>query len=76
MCLTLRSTLSLDRYDEGYTNIVNVDYSSALIEQMVEKHSVVRPKMSWHQMDIRKLEFEDDSFDVAIDKGQPDSTFP
>lgn len=58
-----------DRYDEGWTNIVNVDYSTPLIEQMIEKHSVSRPEMSWHQMDIRALEFEDNSFDVAIDKG-------
>ena len=49
---------------------MNVDYSGALIQQMIEKHSVLRPGMTWHEMDIRKLSFEDDSFDVAIDKGQ------
>ncbi|KAL7409911.1 S-adenosyl-L-methionine-dependent methyltransferase [Mrakia frigida] len=67
------SLLSEVMYDEGWTQIVNVDYSSALIEQMKEKHSVLRPSMTWHQMDIRELSFEDGSFDVALDKATMDT---
>ncbi|KAJ8474431.1 hypothetical protein ONZ51_g7205 [Trametes cubensis] len=67
------STLSQDMYDDGYKNIVNTDYSGILIEKMRHKHSQSRPEMEWHEMDIRDLKFEDDSFDVAIDKGTMDA---
>ncbi|KAI0372599.1 S-adenosyl-L-methionine-dependent methyltransferase [Pilatotrama ljubarskyi] len=67
------STLSQDMYDDGYKNIVNTDYSGILIEKMRHKHAESRPEMEWHEMDIRDLKFEDDSFDVAIDKGTMDA---
>ncbi|KAI0642257.1 S-adenosyl-L-methionine-dependent methyltransferase [Trametes meyenii] len=66
------STLSQDMYDDGYKNIVNTDYSGILIEKMKHKHQE-RPEMEWHEMDIRDLKFEDDVFDVAIDKGTMDA---
>ncbi|EAU90311.1 hypothetical protein CC1G_08993 [Coprinopsis cinerea okayama7 len=67
------SKLSEEMYDDGYENIVNTDYSDVLIEQMRTRHSETRPKMEWHEMDVRDLKFEDGSFDVAIDKGTMDS---
>ncbi|KAG7443556.1 S-adenosyl-L-methionine-dependent methyltransferase [Guyanagaster necrorhizus] len=67
------STLSEDMYDDGYKNIVNVDYSSVVIEQMRRRHRVDRPGMKWRVMDVRELEFGDDHFDVAIDKGTMDA---
>ncbi|KAF8817463.1 S-adenosyl-L-methionine-dependent methyltransferase [Phlegmacium glaucopus] len=67
------STLSEDMWDDGYRNIVNVDYSAVLIEQMRKRHGQVRPEMEWHEMDVRDLSFEADSFDVAIDKGTMDA---
>ncbi|KIY68899.1 S-adenosyl-L-methionine-dependent methyltransferase [Cylindrobasidium torrendii FP15055 ss-10] len=67
------STLSEDMYDDGYTNIVNVDYSSVVIAQMKARHEGVRPGMEWKVMDVRALEFNDASFDVAIDKGTMDA---
>ncbi|KAF7977713.1 hypothetical protein HWV62_2986 [Athelia sp. TMB] len=65
--------MHVSMYDQGWKNIVNIDYSSALIAQMKDKHSASRPEMEWHEMDIRKLTFEDDSFDVALDKGTMDA---
>ncbi|KAJ6592328.1 S-adenosyl-L-methionine-dependent methyltransferase [Mycena vulgaris] len=62
------STLSQDMYDDGYTKIVNTDYSRVVIEQMRARHSVLRPGMEWLEMDVRDLDFADDAFDVAIDK--------
>ncbi|KAJ7181096.1 hypothetical protein C8R46DRAFT_1159576 [Mycena filopes] len=55
------------------TNIVNTDYSSVVIEQMRRRHEGARPGMQWLEMDVRDLEFEDGSFDVAIDKSTMDA---
>lgn len=63
------STLSQDMYADGYTDIVNVDYSSVVIEQMRARH----PEMEWLEMDVRSLKFADGAFDVAIDKGTMDA---
>ncbi|KAI0730707.1 S-adenosyl-L-methionine-dependent methyltransferase [Earliella scabrosa] len=67
------STLSRDMYDDGYKNIINTDYSGILIEKMRRKHEHSAPEMGWHEMDIRDLKFDSDSFDVAIDKGTMDA---
>ncbi|KAG8926369.1 hypothetical protein FRC01_008942 [Tulasnella sp. 417] len=63
------STLSDDKmWQDGYRNIVNVDYSGVVIEKMKTKYED-REGMEWLEMDVRELAFENDSFDVAIDKG-------
>lgn len=63
------STLSEDMYRDGYHEVVNIDFSSVVIEQM----RAVHPHMQWIEMDIRDLKFEDGSFDVLIDKGTMDA---
>jgi ubiquinone/menaquinone biosynthesis C-methylase UbiE len=35
---------------------------------MIGKHAEKRPGMTWLEMDIRDLKFEDEAFDVVIDK--------
>ncbi|KAI0792029.1 S-adenosyl-L-methionine-dependent methyltransferase [Abortiporus biennis] len=67
------SKLSEEMYDDGYTNIVNLDYSGILIEKMRHKHASLRPKMEWLEMDVRELKFDANSFDIAIDKGTMDA---
>jgi len=67
------SKLSEEMYDDGYTNIVNVDYSGVVIDQMSSRHSTKRPNMEWHEGDVRQLTFDAESFDVAIDKGTMDA---
>ncbi|KAF9245351.1 S-adenosyl-L-methionine-dependent methyltransferase [Melanogaster broomeanus] len=67
------SRFSEDMWEDGYRNIVNVDYSAVVIEQMHARHAKVRPNMEWHEMDVRSLSFEDASFDIAIDKGTMDA---
>lgn len=66
------SRLSQDMWDDGYKNIANIDYSSVVIEQMRRKHET-RPGIEWHEMDVRSLEFGDDTFDIVIDKGTMDA---
>ncbi|KAL1701949.1 S-adenosyl-L-methionine-dependent methyltransferase [Schizophyllum commune] len=67
------SKLSEDMWDDGYHNIVNIDYSPVVIEQMRRRNSEQRPQMEWHEMDIRDLQFPDTSFDIAIDKATMDA---
>ncbi|KAI8321272.1 S-adenosyl-L-methionine-dependent methyltransferase [Martensiomyces pterosporus] len=66
------STLSGDMYDDGYENIVNVDYSDIVVGQMRQRTSH-QPRMTWEVMDVRQLELESGSIDVAIDKGTLDA---
>ncbi|WFD48863.1 hypothetical protein GLX27_003534 [Malassezia furfur] len=69
------STLSADMYKDGYTNIVNLDYSKVLIEKMQARY----PDLDWRVMDIRELREHAeelgglDSWDVIIDKGTMDA---
>lgn len=65
--------LSQDMYDDGYRNIVNLDYSRICIEKMSDLHSTARPEMTWLEGDVRELPFEDGSFDIALDKGTMDA---
>ncbi|KAL1662745.1 S-adenosyl-L-methionine-dependent methyltransferase [Schizophyllum commune] len=67
------SKLSEDMWDDGYHNIVNIDYSPVVIEQMRRRNNEQRPQMEWHEMDIRDLQFPDASFDIAIDKATMDA---
>ncbi|KIM63345.1 hypothetical protein SCLCIDRAFT_117553 [Scleroderma citrinum Foug A] len=67
------SKFSEDMWNDGYKNIVNVDYSSVVIERMRARHNETRPEMEWHEMDVRSLTFLDSSFDIAIDKGTMDA---
>lgn len=40
------AALSEEMYDDGFTEIVNVDYSAVCIERMQELHSTQRPRMT------------------------------
>ncbi|KAJ2782698.1 hypothetical protein H4R18_002124 [Coemansia javaensis] len=66
------STLSSDMYQDGYEDIVNVDYSAVVIEQMRRRYGH-QGRMTWEVMDVRALALGDGSVDVAIDKGTLDA---
>ncbi|KAJ2745920.1 hypothetical protein GGI20_001799 [Coemansia sp. BCRC 34301] len=66
------SLLSSDMYDDGYHNIVNVDYSDVVIGQMRQR-SKHQPGMTWEVMDVRALNLDDSSVNIAIDKGTLDA---
>ncbi|WFD15571.1 hypothetical protein MARU1_001593 [Malassezia arunalokei] len=69
------STLSKDMYDDGYTHIVNLDYSAVVIDKMQTRF----PELDWRVMDIRELDKHADklggpaSWDVIVDKGTMDA---
>ena len=65
---------SEDIYDDGYHNVVNVDISPVVIDQMTERNSELRPKMTWQVMNVTDMrEFEDNTFDLAFDKSTIDA---
>ncbi|ETV65834.1 hypothetical protein H257_17561 [Aphanomyces astaci] len=69
------STFSIDLYEAGYTNIINLDFSSVVIERMSAKYSTSHPLMTWVVGDMLKLNesFPPHSFDVVIDKAAMDA---
>jgi EEF1A lysine methyltransferase 4 len=66
------STFSADLYDDGFQNIVNIDFSKIVIDRMAEANQS-RPHMTWLEMDMCDLTFDDASFDVVIDKATMDA---
>jgi len=59
-------------WQAGYKNIVNIDYSTVVIEKMRLLYSN-RQGMEWHVMDVRDLKFDSSTFDVVLDKGTMDA---
>jgi len=67
------SALSRDLADDGYHNVVSLDYSRVCIESMRRLHASSHPDLVWVEGDVRDLPFSDASFDLAIDKGTLDA---
>ena len=68
------AAFSADMYDDGYTNIVNIDLSSVVIEQM-QFASQERTEMTWEVMNCTDLKYENESFDVCFDKSTMDCIY-
>lgn len=67
------SSFSADLYDAGFPNIVNIDFSTVVIDSMRQKHEQERPHMRWEVMDMTDLKYESGTFDVVIDKAAMDA---
>lgn len=67
------SELSANLYDVGYHDIINIDISDTVIQQMVEKNAKQRPDMKFMKGDVLNLEFNDSDFSVVLDKGTLDA---
>ncbi|KAL7109346.1 hypothetical protein ACP275_06G170500 [Erythranthe tilingii] len=63
------SRLSEHLYDEGFTEITNVDFSKVVIQAMMKRNIRARPEMKWRVMDITNIEFPSGIFDAIVDKG-------
>lgn len=67
------SSFSVELYNMGYKNIVNIDFSDVLINKMKEKYQNL-PEMQWLVMDMMDLSaFKDGEFDCVIDKASMDA---
>lgn len=69
------STLSVDLYDNGFYNNVNIDISKVAINQMITKYKTngIRDKLIFESMDMLEMKYPDESFNVVIDKGTLDA---
>lgn len=69
------SSLSADLYDVGYQNITNIDVSEIVIKQMksINNH---RNNMKFLYMDATKMSFNNDEYNVVLDKGTLDALMP
>ena len=68
------SRLSEDMYYDGYGEIVNVDLSRVVVDSMGIKYADI-PALTWKQMDVSDVPFEEIEFDCVIDKACLDAVF-
>lgn len=50
-----------------------MDISSVCIEQMKARNNKARPQMEFEVMDVRDMKYEDEHFDLIIDKSTIDA---
>ena len=67
--------MSEDLYDVGYHLLVNIDISEIVVKQMNARNSAKRPEMQFMKMDLLDMKFDDESFQVVLDKGTLDAIF-
>jgi len=67
------SDMSEKMYRDGFENIVNVDISEKLLENLRARLGKEMPKMSWRKMDASAMTFDSETFDVTLDKGTFDA---
>ena len=67
------SILPEDMYDDGYKSIWNMDISPVCIEQMVERNQAKRADLKWDVMDAMDLKYENEMFDLILDKSTLDA---
>ncbi|KAI9914512.1 hypothetical protein PsorP6_007626 [Peronosclerospora sorghi] len=64
------SALSAEMTADGFTNVLSVDFSERVIDEMKRKH----PKLQWQVMDMTNMKtLKDESFDLVMDKGALDA---
>ena len=66
------SEFSEKMYDDGFHNISNIDISENVIKIMQDRNKQ-REKMTYEVMDVRNLKFENNFFDLAVDKSTMDA---
>ena len=66
------SEFSENMYDDGYHHIKNIDISKNAINLMNARIKD-RTEMTYEVMDVRDIKYEDNQFDLAIDKSTMDA---
>jgi ubiquinone/menaquinone biosynthesis C-methylase UbiE len=65
--------MSEEMFDDGFESITNIDISQGSVKTMNERCKDKGPNFKYIQMDVRALDFPENSFDAIIDKGTFDS---
>jgi ubiquinone/menaquinone biosynthesis C-methylase UbiE len=70
-----QSEFSEDMFKDGYKRILSVDFSSTAIQTMIKraKNSEELKGIRYLEMDVTHLLFDDETFDIVIDKGTLDA---
>ena len=66
------SEFSENTYCDGYKNIKNIDISHNVIKAMSERNKD-KEGMTYEVMDVRDIKYEDNYFDLAVDKSTIDA---
>jgi len=67
------SDMSEKMYKAGFEQIVNIDISQQLMDNLRQKQEATMPKMQWLMMDATAMSFDSGNFDVIVDKGTLDA---
>jgi SAM-dependent methyltransferase len=67
------STIGMDLHECGYGSIVNTDIAPTVIEQMKQRYNI--EGLEWVVDDATAMQFENESFDVLLDKGTMDALY-
>lgn len=67
------SRLSEEMFEEGYSNITNIDISNVCVKAMKEKYKEKGDNFKYLLMDVKAMDFPETSFDAVVDKATLDS---
>lgn len=68
------SRIQVDMLLDGYTNILSVDYSDVVIQQLEAMHGPTFPQLHYGVADCRSMpQFVDNQFEGVLDKGTLDA---
>jgi 2-polyprenyl-3-methyl-5-hydroxy-6-metoxy-1,4-benzoquinol methylase len=62
------SELSKSMYEDGFINSISIDYSDIVIEMMNNLYGHLG--LNYQCMDVRDMKYQDQTFDIIIDKGK------
>ena len=60
-------------HDVGFKAITSIDLSDVAINGMKKQHAQIRPDLIFEKMDVTKMDYDNDSFNVVLDKGTLDA---
>lgn len=66
------SEISEKLYFQGFSSIINIDYSQEVVKTMSKRYRELNCNISYLEMDMKKLMFDDKKFDIVLDLGGSD----